>query len=164
MCTLIFAELPRADWPVINDLMERSGCRMLRAYTIEDVMVLLKANPEIILVQELPYELSVGDLTISRHTHEVSAGSKRVLVTPTEMNLLWFLAERPDQWISVQDLLAHVWGDVHDVLSLGRQALVRVHVRNIRMKIEPDYANPMYLMSMPCHGYMLSSEGGPASE
>ena len=157
-CTVLVAELPRADWGTMKDLVSRLDCRVLRAYTIKEMLTVLSdIDPDLMILQEMPYELTVGGLTVSRYTHEVCLPDRSVLLTPVEMDLVWFLAEQPDRWFSVEQLLLHVWGELP---GTKRGALVRVHVLNIRKKIEPDRYNPRYLLSAWMHGYMLSSGAG----
>ena len=53
--------------------------------------------------------------------------------------------------LSREDLLEHVWG--YDYF--GDSRLVDVHIRRLRMKIEPDPASPTYLVTVRGTGYKL---------
>ena len=72
-------------------------------------------------------------------------------LTRTEFRLLVELATAEGRVLSREDLLERVWG--YDYFGDGR--LVDVHVRRLRTKIEPDPANPRYVMTVRGMGYKL---------
>ncbi len=72
-------------------------------------------------------------------------------LTSTEFRLLTDLASANGRVLSREDLLEHVWG--YDYF--GDSRLVDVHIRRLRMKIEPDPASPTYLVTVRGTGYKL---------
>jgi DNA-binding response OmpR family regulator len=72
-------------------------------------------------------------------------------LTSTEFRLLTDLAAASGKVLSREDLLEHVWG--YDYF--GDSRLVDVHIRRLRMKIEPDPASPTYLVTVRGTGYKL---------
>ena len=72
-------------------------------------------------------------------------------LTSTEFRLLTDLAQANGRVLSREDLLEHVWG--YDYF--GDSRLVDVHIRRLRMKIEPDPASPTYLVTVRGTGYKL---------
>lgn len=100
-----------------------------------------------------PPTLTVGDLTLDSRTAEVYVGQgEGILLTPTEYNLLKFLMEHAGEIVSPYRLLNEVWGYPE---GAGSPDLVRAHVRNVRLKIEPDPANPTYIRTVRRHGYTI---------
>ena len=78
------------------------------------------------------------------------AGSE-VHLTRTEFRLLVELASSPGKILSREDLLEKVWArDYFD-----DERLVDVHVRRLRTKIEPDPANPRFVLTVRGMGYKL---------
>jgi len=61
------------------------------------------------------------------------------------------LASGPGKVFSRETLLEKVWG--YDYFGDGR--LVDVHVRRLRTKIEPDPADPRYVVTVRGLGYKL---------
>ncbi|MFQ5342928.1 MAG: helix-turn-helix domain-containing protein, partial [Anaerolineae bacterium] len=43
----------------------------------------------------------------------------------------------------------------------GSPDLVRAHIRNVRLKIEPDPANPTYIQTIRRHGYTIVAPASP---
>lgn len=72
-------------------------------------------------------------------------------LTSTEFRLLTDLASVNGKVLSREDLLERVWG--YDYF--GDSRLVDVHIRRLRIKIEPDPANPLYLVTIRGAGYKL---------
>ena len=98
--------------------------------------------------------IEIADLHIDRGRREVSLAGKRVHLTPTEFKLLMALARAPGRVMTHEHLLREVWGP-----SAARQHhYLRVHMGNLRHKLEPEPSRPRYLLSEPGVGYRLREE------
>lgn len=82
-----------------------------------------------------PEVLNFGQLQIDRTSYIVKLGNKAIDLPKKEFELLYFLAQHPNQVFGRDDLLHHIWGS--DVYVLART--VDVHVRKVREKIGDDY-------------------------
>jgi len=94
-----------------------------------------------------------GDLEIIPEEGVVRLAGDEVHLTKTEFRLLVELATNPGRILSREVLLERVWG--YGYFGDGR--LVDVHVRRLRTKIEPDAANPRYVVTVRGLGYKLQS-------
>lgn len=110
-----------------------------------------------------PPTLTVGDLTLDSRTAEVyiSDSNEGILLTPTEYDLLNYLMEHAGEVISPHRLLNEVWGYPE---GAGSPDLVRAHIRNLRLKIEPTPSEPKYIQTIRRHGYMIPSSDAEANE
>ena len=82
----------------------------------------------------------------SRH---VSTRGRKVRLTPKEFDLLRYLVTHTNKTIGHRELLQAVWGP-----DYGEESeYLRVFVNQLRKKIEPDPANPRYLLTEPWVGY-----------
>ena len=97
--------------------------------------------------------LVFGDLEIIPEEGVVRLAGDEVHLTKTEFRLLVELATNPGRVLSREVLLERVWG--YGYFGDGR--LVDVHVRRLRTKIEPDAANPRYVVTVRGLGYKLQS-------
>lgn len=102
--------------------------------------------------------LRVNDVAIDRKTHLVTAGSRRVDLTPSEFDLLMILMSSPGQVFSRADLLERLKGNTFENV----ERTVDVHVRNLRAKLEADPARPQYIVTVFGVGYRFN-EGDPES-
>ncbi|HIE37869.1 MAG TPA: response regulator transcription factor [Anaerolineales bacterium] len=99
--------------------------------------------------------LRVQDVRLDRERHTVTVGGRPVNLTPTEFKLLACLMETPDQVCSPQQLVRRAQG--YEADPWGARAIVRVHIRRLRRKLEPDPAQPRYIVNVRGVGYMFPS-------
>ena len=94
-------------------------------------------------------------LVLDCNTGNLWIGERHEILTPIEVRLLRYLAACPDRPVSAEELLRHVW---RQDPGTGDPALVRVHMRNLRAKLEADPAAPKLLLNSPRQGYYLTQE------
>lgn len=95
---------------------------------------------------------SMGDMQVIPDEGVVRKSDGTELhLTSTEFRLLIDLASMDGKVLSREELLERVWG--YDYF--GDSRLVDVHIRRLRTKIEPDPANPTFLVTVRGAGYKL---------
>jgi two-component system KDP operon response regulator KdpE len=92
----------------------------------------------------------VGELEIDLEKQELRVEGKPVHLTPHQFDLLRVFARNVGKLLTHRMLLQEVWGP-----NYGESSLLRVHVAQLRRKIEPDSARPRYLLTEPGAGYRL---------
>jgi DNA-binding response OmpR family regulator len=98
--------------------------------------------------------LSFDGLVIDQTAREVTVDGKPVELTKREFDLLAFLAAHPRRVFSRQELLSQVWGSSEDWQV---PATVTEHIRRVRLKVEPDPANPRWIHNVRGVGYRFAS-------
>jgi DNA-binding response OmpR family regulator len=96
--------------------------------------------------------LRAGQLDLDLHTHQVHVEEKTAQLTPAEFDLLHYLMLHTGEIFSSRKLLQHVWNYPPEAAEPG---LVRWHIKNLRDKIEPDPAHPLYIRTVPHYGYII---------
>ena len=92
-----------------------------------------------------------GPFEIDFAQHRVTVDGEPVKLTPTEYRLLSYLASNPNRVVSHRELLRAVWGPEY-----GEETeYLRVYMRYLRQKLEPQPSDPRYLLTQPGAGYML---------
>jgi two-component system, OmpR family, KDP operon response regulator KdpE len=90
-----------------------------------------------------------GDLRIDLGAQIVTRAGQEVPLTRTEYALLRELATNADKILTHRHLLQRVWGSEY-----GEETeYLRTFVRQLRKKLEPDPARPVYLLTQPGVGY-----------
>jgi two-component system KDP operon response regulator KdpE len=93
-------------------------------------------------------------LVIDLDRRRVVEGEREVRLTPTEYSLLETFARHAGKPLTLRQLIARVWAG-----APGTSAdTVRVHVGALRRKLEPDPANPRYLVTEPWVGYRFIAD------
>ncbi|MGD9318049.1 MAG: helix-turn-helix domain-containing protein, partial [Anaerolineae bacterium] len=90
--------------------------------------------------------------------HVVTLGGETLELAPREFSLLHALALQAGQVVSVDELLAQVWGAEY----VGEPQVVYVHIRWLREKIEPEPKHPQRIVTVRGVGYKLKAQ--PAQE
>lgn len=94
-----------------------------------------------------------GNVVIDLGRHSVTRDNQPVPLTPKEFALLVELARNADRVITHSALLRAVWGPAH----LDDVEYLRVAVRALRQKLEPQRTSPALILNEPGVGYRLVS-------
>jgi two-component system, OmpR family, KDP operon response regulator KdpE len=92
-----------------------------------------------------------GDLEVDLARRSVTVKGRPVHLTPTEYELLRYLALHAGKPVTHTTLLRQVWGDY----AIGDKYNTRYVVAQIRKKLGDDPANPKYIVNEPGVGYRL---------
>jgi two-component system KDP operon response regulator KdpE len=99
-----------------------------------------------------PQSVQLDDVEINLATRRVISNGREVRLTPKEFGLLQYLLANPNVPIPHGRLLQAVWGpDYGDQVEY-----LRVFMNQLRKKIEPNPAQPKYLLTEPWVGYRFA--------
>jgi DNA-binding response OmpR family regulator len=103
-----------------------------------------------------PGPLRVGDLVVDADAHTITLGGSPVDLPPREFELLVALALEAGRVVSVDELLARVWGAEYE----GESQVIYVHIRWLREKLETDPNHPRRIVTVRGVGYKLEPQEG----
>ena len=102
------------------------------------------------------YRITVGDYVLDTRSYELLSPTRgKVRLTPVQYELLHHLMCHPGEIFSPGRLLDEVWDYPSDT---GSPDLVRVHIKNLRERIEEDPRSPRFLRTVPGYGYTVGPE------
>jgi two-component system, OmpR family, KDP operon response regulator KdpE len=93
-----------------------------------------------------------GELRVDLAARRVTRGGEEIQLTPTEYDLLKVLIKYAGRVLTHQQLLREVRGAGYQ----SESHLLRVHMSNLRRKIELDPSHPIYILTEPGVGYRLT--------
>jgi two-component system KDP operon response regulator KdpE len=96
----------------------------------------------------------IGGVRLDVARHLVQKNGKNVHLTPKEFDLLRCLMANAGRLVSHSKLLRTVWGPEYG----NELEYLRTFVRQVRLKIEDDPANPTYLLTESHIGYRFSEK------
>ncbi len=99
--------------------------------------------------------LRVADITLDINGHMVEIQDQPVELTPSEFDLLATLMTAPGRSFSRAELLESLGESTY---LEGYERTVDVHIHNLREKIEPDPADPIYIETVYGAGYRFARE------
>jgi two-component system KDP operon response regulator KdpE len=94
-----------------------------------------------------------GDFRVDFDTRAVQVAGKEIRLSPKEFDLLVFLIRNSGKVLTHRTLLAKIWGGNYT----DQTEYLRVFIRHLRKKIEPDPAKPRYILTDPWVGYRFVS-------
>lgn len=95
--------------------------------------------------------LFLGDIKIDLEGRRVARGQEEIHLTPSEFKLLEILAKRPGKLITQRSLLLDLWGPSFE----NETHYLRVYMKQLRDKLEPDPSAPRYIIAEMGVGYRL---------
>jgi DNA-binding response OmpR family regulator len=97
--------------------------------------------------------LQFASLQLNRKTREVYRGSRAIMLTAKEFDLLEYLLSHPRQVFTKDQILENVWG--YDFM--GDSNIIEVYVRYLRLKLEENH-EPRLIHTVRGVGYTLRSQ------
>ena len=106
---------------------------------------------------ELDATIRLGDdIEVDCRNLQGQCSDKALSFTRREVELLKYLRMNSERPVSRDELLAKVWGYARNIDLETRT--VDIHVAKLRRKIEPDPAQPRYLVTVRGAGYRLMAD------
>ncbi len=124
---------------------------LVKPFSFEELFARVRAllrRPE----QVLPLELKVKDLMLNVTTRKVYRQDKEIPLTLKEFGLLEYLMRHPNQVLTREQILDHLWDFAFDSFS----NIVDVHMKNLRKKVDQDYHDKL-LETIRGVGYKINA-------
>jgi len=98
-----------------------------------------------------PEMIRVGELIIDIEQHTVNLGDRSIELTPTEFEILVVLTRQPRRVFTRLQIMEQAQGNAYE----GYERTIDAHIKNLRLKLEPDPKNPVYIQTVFGLGYKL---------
>jgi len=122
-----------------------------KPFQIDELLARLRAlSRRTAGVAESPV-VTFGDVTIDLAAKAVTRADTGVHLTPTEWQMLEFLARNPGALVTRQTLLKEIWSSD----QVSDSGYLRLYMSQLRKKLEVDPANPRHLLTESGMGYRL---------
>src|SRR5436190_3834177 len=99
-------------------------------------------------------QFEAGPIGINYARHQVTVDGKPMKLTPIEYKLLYQLTRSAGQVLLHDQLLTRIWGPEY----LGELDYLRIYIRRLREKLEPNPQQPLYILTERGIGYRFDSE------
>ncbi len=94
-------------------------------------------------------ELTAGPFTIDTKSRTIAKNGQVIDLTQVEYHIMEYFLKNRDSALDRKSILHHIWGDSY----FGDDKIVDVNIRRLRMKIEDDPSNPVYIQTIWGYGY-----------
>jgi DNA-binding response OmpR family regulator len=95
-----------------------------------------------------PFKVNVKSRTISKNDTVIE-------LTQVEYHILELFIKSGNTALDRKSILTHIWGESY----YGDDKIVDVNIRRLRMKIEDDPSNPLYIQTIWGFGYKWGASG-----
>ncbi|MDY7041818.1 MAG: response regulator transcription factor [Chloroflexota bacterium] len=99
--------------------------------------------------------LQARGIIVDKQKHLASMNGEPLDLTPTELRLLACLLANADRVLSSRELVKEVQN--YDCREEEARSIIRVHIRRLRRKVEPDPRQPQYIINVRGVGYMFAT-------
>ena len=94
-------------------------------------------------------EIRQGPFVLNTRNRTLEKNGEKIKLTQVEYSIVKLFMQNPGRALSREEILASVWGRDYD----GELKIVDVNIRRLRIKIEDDTSNPIYLTTVWGYGY-----------
>jgi DNA-binding response OmpR family regulator len=102
------------------------------------------------------FTLVARDYVLDTQSYELYTPNRgKVRLTPIQYDLIYHMMSHPGQIFTPARLLDEVWEYPSDT---GSPDLVRVHIKNLRERIEADPRSPEFICTVPGYGYTIDNK------
>lgn len=123
---------------------------VVKPFSPREVVARVKTILKRVIAGTLKGEIiQAGNLTIDLGQHTVNLNGQLIELTPTEFQILVTLASNPKRVFSRLQIMEHAQGDAFE----GYERTIDAHIKNLRIKLEPDPKNPIYIQTVFGLGY-----------
>ncbi len=98
--------------------------------------------------------LAFADLSLNTVTYEVKRDGTKIKLSSKEFALLEYLLRHPNQIMSKQKIMSHVWNYDADILP----NTLEVYIRFLRQKIDKPFKDKHMIHTVRGFGYMLGEK------
>jgi len=122
-----------------------------KPFSMGELMARMRVSMRRAAASEHEPVLTCGDLVIDLVQRRVTVAGREVKLTPTEYELIKFLAQHRGRVLTHKQILKAVWGSSYD----EDIHYIRVYIGQLRRKIEDNPTQPKYIITESGVGYRL---------
>jgi DNA-binding response OmpR family regulator len=108
------------------------------------------------IAEPISSNMTLGPLTIYPGRYQISVGDRPIDLTPTEFDLLLYLAAHRGRVVSCHELVREVRG--YTVDEAEAREVIRPHVSNLRRKLKQTGQDADLIVNVRGIGYRLSEQ------
>jgi two-component system KDP operon response regulator KdpE len=133
-----------------------------KPFGMDELLARIRAALRRIDSTDQPPVITTPHFRVDLSAQRVLGPSGEIRLSPTQWHLLEMLARNQGRLVTQQQLLTEVWGPGHETAT----HYLRVFMAQLRQKLEPDPAHPLYFRTEPGRGYRFDTDrpGGGLDE
>ena len=151
---IIILSINQKDKDIITALDLGADDYIIKPFNTGELLARIRANlRRTMQIPSIPAVHEIYDLKIDLAKHIVTKNNNEIKLTKTEFSILKYFVENSGRIINYNLLLSRIWGYDND----SDLQILRVHISNLRKKIEDDVNRPRFILTEPGIGYRFCS-------
>jgi len=155
LCPIIFISCIDDDDTIIKALEMGGDDYLVKPFSCSVLLARIEANMRRVRMEReslsLDNTINLNDITIHCNDYTVVKEGRKINLTPIEFKIITYMADNPNRIITLEELYHNIWNGpcCDDVRT------VKVHVSNLRKKIEDDPSDPKHIKTVRKIGYIF---------
>ncbi len=141
----------RSQLDKVNALNAGADDFLTKPFGFEELVARIHATLRRSGAATSPLTFQSGGLVIDPQHLKCQREDIEIHFTPIEWKILELLLSAQGRLVSYEELVSRVWASS----AKDRRAAIRVHIANIRTKLEEDAAHPQFVLAVPGLGYQF---------
>ena len=155
LCPIIFMSCIDDDETIVKALEMGGDDYIVKPFSYNVLLAKIEAN-----IRRISYErknhksdryIISPKLVIDSSDYTIIRNGEKINLTPIEFKILTYMVSNSNRTITLHELYENIWNEQ----SFDDVRTVKVHVSNLRKKIEEDHSNPKHLITVRKIGYMF---------
>lgn len=154
LCPIIFISCIDDDDTIVKALEMGGDDYIVKPFNCSVLLARIEANMRRVLIETKKpsyKKIVLDDFIIEGSDYTVIKDDKKINLTPIEFKIITYMAANPNRVITLEELYQNIWNEP----SFEDVRTVKVHVSNLRKKIEDDPSNPKYIKTVRKIGYFF---------
>jgi len=152
---IIFISCIDDDETIIKALEMGGDDYIVKPFNCSVVLARIEANMRRVrMAREHPTpknEIVLEDFTIDGSDYSIIKNGQKIALTPIEFKILTYMTANPERVLTLEELYQNIWHEP----SFDDVRTVKVHVSNLRKKLEDDPSNPKHIKTVRKIGYIF---------
>jgi DNA-binding response OmpR family regulator len=125
---------------------------VVKPFDLTELQLRIRAVLRRVIPKKAELKLQIGVISLDLMSREGTGSRGSVVLTPTEFTLLEYMMRRPGMLLPTSQMLEEVWDYP---AGGGDPALVRMHIRNLREKLEDEPSTNKFIQTIGRQGYTI---------
>ncbi|MEL7646639.1 MAG: response regulator transcription factor [Sedimentibacter sp.] len=155
LCPIIFISCIDDDETIVMALEMGGDDYIVKPFSCSVLLARIEANMRRVRMETKNLsdknKIVLDDFTIESSDYTVVKDGNKINLTPIEFKILTYMVSNPDRVITLEELYQNIWNEP----SFDDVRTVKVHVSNLRKKVEDDPSNPKHFKTVRKIGYIF---------